>query len=292
MKKLKYLLILGILFAVNGVSAATGISYCPYGEKTAHWIHASNENLIVVESYKETTNVSDEYDTIERNSTIIGATKFTSEQVITAYKASKAGYDLGVLQVSSDNYYSNEGPDYPTVYIYYGEVGGWYALDENNNATSITDSESLAKLNSQNIYSVNNNIKGIFVGNYKANTIDYCINDGIYLMNYNDSTGYADYYVSSFAQNIILNLNSTSKLVYDSTNSKYNIVNYEIEIVDVEASVSGQAKIYIKDSNNNYVSGKATITYTNESSEEVEISSSGYLVPNRNSIEKVDKIVL
>ena len=86
-----------------------------------------NVNAITL---KETTTSGDEFDTIEANTTIIGVTKFTPQEVITAAKATKAGADDAKLYLKQNN---NDDEDYesPTIYIYYGEIGGWYSLDKN-----------------------------------------------------------------------------------------------------------------------------------------------------------------
>ena len=114
-----------------------------------------NVNAITL---KETTTSGDEFDTIEANTTIIGVTKFTPQEVITAAKATKAGADDAKLYLKQNN---NDDEDYesPTIYIYYGEIGGWYSLDENNEATYIEDEELINKLSNLNIYYVNNDLK-------------------------------------------------------------------------------------------------------------------------------------
>ena len=114
-----------------------------------------NVNAITL---KETTTSGDEFDTIEANTTIIGVTKFTPQEVITAAKATKAGADDAKLYLKQND---NDDEDYesPTIYIYYGEIGGWYSLDENNEATYIEDEELINKLSNLNIYYVNNEVK-------------------------------------------------------------------------------------------------------------------------------------
>ena len=55
------------------------------------FIFLSACNVVEATTIKETVNNSDEFDTIERNTTIIGVSKFSSDTVITASKASIAG---------------------------------------------------------------------------------------------------------------------------------------------------------------------------------------------------------
>ena len=102
-------------------------------------------NNVYATTIKETTTTNDEYDTIERNTTIIGVTKFTANEVITASKATTAGANDATLYMKKHG--TTDGYTSPTIYIYYGSVGGWYSLDENNNATYINDKNLLEKLN-------------------------------------------------------------------------------------------------------------------------------------------------
>lgn len=115
----------------------------------------------------ETTDSSDNYNTIERNSVIIGATKFTSDEVITASKATTAGSnDALVYSKYNDNFDDYISPD---IYVYYGEVGGWYRIDKDNNAFYIDDKEMLEQLSALKIYYVNNVNKKIdfYYSNYE-----------------------------------------------------------------------------------------------------------------------------
>ena len=56
-------------------------------------------NNVSAVTIKETVNSGDSYDTIERNTTVIGSTKFTSNEVITAGKATTAGANDATLYV-------------------------------------------------------------------------------------------------------------------------------------------------------------------------------------------------
>ena len=135
-----------------------------------------NGDFIYVNSIKETTK-NDSYDTIERNSTIIGNTKFTSDEVITALKATKAGSNHASTYLTQNN--SSSGYTDPTIYIYYGEIGGWYSLNRDNVSTYITNTSVINKLSEQNIYFVNNKEKVVFV-DYDSNLLK-CLNSNMKL---------------------------------------------------------------------------------------------------------------
>lgn len=126
-------------------------------------------NNVYATTIKETTVTNDTYDTIERNTTIIGVTKFTANEVITASKATTAGANDATLYMKKNG--TIEGYSSPTIYIYYGPVGGWYSLDENNKATYIEDKNLISKLSNLDIYYVNNKEKVIGV-EYKGDEID------------------------------------------------------------------------------------------------------------------------
>ncbi len=109
-------------------------------------------NTVMATTIIETTK-DDNYDTINEGSMIIGVTKFDSNVVLTASRVAKAGANDAALYAKKNN----NVDDYtaPNIYVYYG-VGGWYELDEDNNASMINDDELLSKLSKQEIYYVNN----------------------------------------------------------------------------------------------------------------------------------------
>lgn len=112
---------------------------------------------------KETLDGNDGFSTIERNTTIIGVTKFSSNEVITASKATTAGSNDAMLYVEDNG--TTKGYKAPVIYVYYGPVGGWYALDEDNKAVAVVEEEKLKELSNLEIYYVNNVEKEL--------TIDY-----------------------------------------------------------------------------------------------------------------------
>ena len=87
-------------------------------------------NNVFAATIKETVTKNDNNDTIEPNTTIIGVTKFTQNEVITASKATKAGANDATLYMKKHG--TTDGYTSPTIYVYYGAAGGWYSLDENN----------------------------------------------------------------------------------------------------------------------------------------------------------------
>ncbi len=102
---------------------------------------------------RETTE-SDKYDTIETNTTIIGVTKFTQDEIITALKATTAGANDARLYIKMND--NDEGYETPKIYIYYGKIGGWYSLDLNNQVEYISDENLINQLSNLDIYYVNN----------------------------------------------------------------------------------------------------------------------------------------
>lgn len=131
-KYIKYLLVIisAFFFLESGVMGAT-----------------------IIETTKE-----DNYDTINEGSMIIGVTKFDSNVVLTASRVAKAGANDATLYAKKNN--GVDGYEVPTIYVYYG-VGGWYELDENNNASMVSDESLIDKLSKQEIYYVNNVEKNI-----------------------------------------------------------------------------------------------------------------------------------
>lgn len=65
---------------------------------------------------------------------------------------------------------------------------------------------------------------------------------------------------------------------------------YHYEIVDISSSTTGQCYIFLKDNDNNYVSGTITITYLNGNSEDIFIPINGYMWPNKNTIASITNI--
>lgn len=106
------------------------------------------------------TTKDDNYDTINEGSMIIGVTKFDSNVVLTASRVAKAGANDAALYAKQNN--NMDDYNAPTIYVYYG-VGGWYELDDDNNASIISDDELVELLSSQEIYYVNNVEKKIDV---------------------------------------------------------------------------------------------------------------------------------
>ena len=116
-------------------------------------------NTVMATTIIETTK-DDNYDTINEGSMIIGVTKFDSNVVLTASRVAKAGANDAALYAKQNN--NMDDYNAPTIYVYYG-VGGWYELDDDNNASMINDDELLELLSNQEIYYVNNVEKKIDV---------------------------------------------------------------------------------------------------------------------------------
>lgn len=267
---------------------------CNIGEKK---INTNFGEIINVNSFKETTNENDQYDTIERNSTLIGSTKFTPDQVITASKAAKAGAN-DVLLYSNSRVDDLSNYKFPEIYIYYGEIGGWYKLDTDNNPIYIEDSNEINNLSDQNIYFVNNKIKGIYIGNFDFHSDD-CLNSNLVFdkkEDLSDGNVNGDIFITSYSNIINIDNFSLSNddlfFRFDESNGEYNVIPVdnlkEIEIVDVEGSTINQKRIFIKLHDNSYGDGIIKITYTNGNTELVYVEPEGYLVPNINAIEKVE----
>lgn len=101
---------------------------------------------------KETTIDGDNYDTIEEGSIVIGVTKFHSDVVLTGARATKAGSNDVIVYTKLHS--SLDGYEAPVIYVYAG--GAWYALDDNNDAEEVTDSELINSLSNIDIYFVDN----------------------------------------------------------------------------------------------------------------------------------------
>lgn len=103
---------------------------------------------------RETTNKNDKYSTIEEGTVIIGVTKFTPETIVTASKAATAGVNDVMLYLSKNG--SNNGYEMPGVYYYVDEYVGWFFIDSDNKATPVENTKKIEKLNSIDIYYINN----------------------------------------------------------------------------------------------------------------------------------------
>lgn len=115
---------------------------------------------------RETTDVKDGYGTIEPNTFIIGVTKFSGNEVITAGKAATAGANDAMLYALKNG--TTSGYKTPVIYYYVDDNVGWFEFDSNNTAKAVTDKEVLEQLSSLDIYYVSNVEKKIEI-NYTAN---------------------------------------------------------------------------------------------------------------------------
>ena len=287
-KNSKYLIILFALLVCSNVKAI-GASYCQIGEKDLKYNALSSDKIIEVRSFVETTNANDNYSTIERNTTIIGNTKFTADQIITAAKAATAGYNQALLRISTDNYYGNNYETHPLIYVYYGEVGGWYSINENNETTYISDNSTLTKLNKQLIYSVNNVQKGIYISSVDE-LYPKCASVGINSVKNNDGT--YKFYLSSNLSDYDFEVGSKRIFIdYDSNkveNDGFVFSENAIEIVPIEESITGQAYIYINNSVSGHINGNINFYYKSGKNELITIPESGYLIPNISAIERLN----
>ncbi len=296
MKKIKYLLIILLLLLFNNVSAAA-VS-CEIGNKDLSANLKNSNEIIEVTTFIETTDATDDYDTIERNSTIIGNTKFTSDVVITASKAAIAGYNHAILNASTNNYYNDE---YPEIYIYYGDIGGWYMLDENNNAVYISDQTKLSELNRRAIYAVNNVKKGIYIGETAEDSIgETCVNNGINAVRIGNnkvklylSSNYDNFTIKPMYANDEDGFEAEAFHVsYDPDTGEYSIEKYGIKETLVEASNIGQVRVYVySGQTNGYIDGSIKIYYRNGASEIVEVSRLGLLIPNISAIARFEIVI-
>ena len=116
-------------------------------------------NTVTASTIKETTIDNDEYDTIEPNTFIIGVTKFSGDEVITAKKAVIAGANNALTYAKNNN--TTKNYEQPVIYLYLGSDIGWFKIDEDNKTEIITDEETLNKLSSIDIYYVSNQEKDI-----------------------------------------------------------------------------------------------------------------------------------
>lgn len=115
-------------------------------------------NSVNALSVVEKTSTND----IEEGTVVIGVTKFTPNTILTSYRNSVAA--------TNDMKFHNYAPDYVVPDTYYYDFGVWYKLDQTTGGDSkVTDSETLAKLNSRDVYYINNEPK-TFPISYKTLT--------------------------------------------------------------------------------------------------------------------------
>ena len=124
---------------------------------------------IAATTIRETVINGDGFDTILPNTFIIGVTKFSGEQVITASKASTAGANDALVYALKNG--TTKGYKAPTIYYYVDANVGWFEFDSDNNAKPVTDAETLNKLSNLDIYYVNNIEKKLEV-NYSGASIN------------------------------------------------------------------------------------------------------------------------
>ena len=101
-------------------------------------------NVVNATTIKETLIKGDGYDTILPNTFIIGVTKFSGDEVITASKAATAGANDAMIYALKNG--TTKGYQPPTIYYYVDANVGWFKFDSNNIATPVTDRETLEKL--------------------------------------------------------------------------------------------------------------------------------------------------
>ena len=134
-------------------------------------------DVVHATTIKETLINGDGYDTILPNTFIIGVTKFSGDEVITASKAATAGANDAMIYALKNG--TTKGYQPPVIYYYVDANVGWFQFDSNNIATPVTDRETLEKLSSIDIYYVNNVEKKINVS-YGGSDIDTnSLEDGI-----------------------------------------------------------------------------------------------------------------
>lgn len=127
---------------------------------------------------KETTVNGDGYDTINNGDIIIGITRFEGNTIVTGSKVAKASTNDSVHFLkengSLDNYQS------PVIYIYAG-VGGWFSLDDDNNASIVSDTNLIEKLENSDIYYVDNIEKKLEIELKDINVDDSTLPKGVTL---------------------------------------------------------------------------------------------------------------
>lgn len=288
MKKFKFLSILFVLLLFNNVNAVSVNKQCGKGyEKqlsSVSYFQSYLEDIIPVDTFIETTDPNDEYGTIEKNSTIIGNTKFTAEEIITAKKASIAGYNNAMNSVSADNAAYKNDEAKIQIYIYYGEVGGWYSIDENNNVTYLDNPGG--NITKQKIYAIDNVRKGIYLlSRDSAETI--CVNPGVYAVKNGDKV---DYYLSSGVNETKFQFNDQNvEYSYNKITSKKIVVDSQCINQENDNCTSYNVNVYVRDENDNNVEGNVKIwsdtlkRYTN-----VSVGIEGYEI---NEISNVPQVI-
>ncbi len=167
-------------------------------------------------------NIKESVDTdIENGSYVIGITRFTPDQIMTAARVSKA--------TANDMIYNANTPDYEGADIYYYLFGTWYKIDENNQYNEVTNTTELATLNTRDIFYVNNVEKKISINYRMSNQSAALTYDTIP----STKAKYVEYVngvitVPSTISNIKVLENGTEMQTYnrvDGTESVYNPVN-------------------------------------------------------------------
>ena len=191
---------------------------------------------------RETLIAGDGYDTIAPNTFIIGITKFTGDQVITASKAATAGANDAMFYASRNG--SSKGYQAPIIYYYVDANVGWFQFDSNNNAFPVTDEETLNKLANLDIYYVNNIEKKLQVA-YTGDGINTSLlDDGV---EYQDGT----LFVNATKEGFEIETETGSKISYVIDDTVSNFIE-EISkcftvnnglIVDYNASCGGNIVI-------------------------------------------------
>ena len=170
--------------------------------------------VIYATTIKETLIKGDGYDTILPNTFIIGVTKFSGDEVITASKAATAGANDAMIYALKHG--TTRGYRPPTIYYYVDANVGWFQFDSNNVASAVTDSETLNMLSNLEIYYVNNVEKKIDVA-YHGDDIDLdSLEDGV---EYKDGFFYVNASTSQFSATT-LSGNEVS-FIKDANTSKF-----------------------------------------------------------------------
>lgn len=174
---------------------------------------------VLATTIRETLVNSDDYDTIEPNTFVIGVTKFSGDEIITAGKASTAGANDAMLYAMQNG--TTAGYKAPTIYYYVDSVVGWFSIDSDNNAKVVDDKETLDKLSNLDIYYVSNKEKILEVS-YNGGELDSgSLIDGV---EYKNNKLFVNATISKFELrtidgkkiNYIMD-KSTSKFVVDTT---------------------------------------------------------------------------
>lgn len=201
---------------------------------------------------KETLVDNDDYDTIERNTTIIGITKFLPDEVITASKSAAAGSNDAMFYFDRNG--TSDGYILPKIFIYYGPVGGWYMLDEDNNVSYIEDEKTLNELSEINIYYVNNSEKIIsieYVNDVDVSRLPAGVkyNNGILYVNatlsnftiYGSNGIRSDYYYDENKDSYVVNkgvcfvVEDNSIIDYDSSCGSEVVIPSSINNIEINA---------------------------------------------------------